>query len=96
VAEIDSIALRDENAALKSQVAALTQMVGLTLSLMRKWTAVNEVDLSTLCDIVAQDHPDPHAAEAIALVRVLAIGVHGAAPHVVVPLANARKGRASA
>lgn len=75
-------ALQLENEALKNQIATLTQMVGLTLSLMRKWTAVNESDLSALCDITAQDHPERDAVDLIAQVRVLARGVHGAAPHV--------------
>lgn len=73
-------ALRDENEALKAQVDALTQMVGLTLSLMRKWTAVNEADVAALCDFAALS-ADDSAADAIGRVRVLALGVQGAAPH---------------
>lgn len=79
--EIRVKALQDENKALKNQVAALTEMVGLTLSLMRKWTAVNEIDLSALCDIVSQDHPERESSQMVAQVRVLALGVQGAAPH---------------
>lgn len=79
-------ALRDENEALKAQIAALTQMVGLTLSLMRKWTAVNETDIAALCDFAALSAAEDGAADAIGQVRVLALGVQGAAPHTAPPL----------